>query len=210
MWKTHKKTIILTALLCLVPVIAGLLLWDRLPDRIPTHFGLSNDPNGWSSKPFAVFGIPAFIAVLELICVLCADIDPKKKNIAPKVMVPVLWMMPTLSWLVMAMSYAAALGKQWDVGTIAMVFVGLTMVVLGNFMPKAKQNYTVGIKVPWALNDEENWGRSNRVGGYCFTIGGILVVILAFAHWIWAALGVILLCVLIPTVYSYIYYRRHG
>ena len=209
MWKCHKKTIIITALLCLVPTVVGLILWDKLPERIPTHFGASNDPNGWSGKSFAVFGIPAMIAVLELLCVVIANIDPKKQNITPKVMVPVLWMMPALSWLVMAVSYAAALGKQWDVGTLCMVFVGLTMIVLGNYMPKAKQNYTVGVKVPWALNDEENWNHTNRLAGYTFTIGGVLVAVMAFFHWLWLPLAVVLLCALIPTVYSYLYYKKY-
>ena len=57
-----KKEIILSVALCLLPILLGLYWWEELPDMIPTHFDLNNQPNGWSSKPFAVFGLPAFMA----------------------------------------------------------------------------------------------------------------------------------------------------
>lgn len=52
MIKKYMKTLIATSLLCLTPIIAGVILWDRLPDTLATHFGADNTPNGWSSKRF--------------------------------------------------------------------------------------------------------------------------------------------------------------
>ena len=60
MWKKYKTTLILTTLISLFPTVIGLLLWNRMPDTIATHFGTNNVPNGWSSKTMAVIGIPLF------------------------------------------------------------------------------------------------------------------------------------------------------
>lgn len=212
MWKNHKKAIIFTALLCLLPTVAGLLLWNRLPEQIPTHFSFDNTANGWSGKAFVVFGYPALMAGVELLCVLFIDMDPKKQNINRKVFLPVLWIMPVLSCLCMSISYASALEKKLDVSLFVLMALGIIMIVLGNFMPKAQQNYTIGIKVPWALNDEENWNRTHRVAGYTFTVGGILVILAAFLHiTIWVPLAITLFSTLIPTAYSYyLYAKKHS
>ena len=39
MFKQYKKTLIAASVLTLLPVVIGLLLWNKLPDQIPTHFG---------------------------------------------------------------------------------------------------------------------------------------------------------------------------
>lgn len=65
MWKKYKTTLILTTLISLFPMVIGLLLWNRMPDTIATHFGTNNVPNGWSSKTMAVIGIPLFLAALQ-------------------------------------------------------------------------------------------------------------------------------------------------
>ena len=81
MFKQYKKTLIAASVLTLVPVVIGLLLWNKLPDQIPTHFGVDNAANGWSSKPMAVFGMPLLLLALEYFCAFFANADPKKKNI---------------------------------------------------------------------------------------------------------------------------------
>ena len=66
MWKKYKTTLILTTLISLFPMVIGLLLWNRMPDTIATHFGTNNVPNGWSSKTMAVIGIPLLLAALQI------------------------------------------------------------------------------------------------------------------------------------------------
>ena len=61
----NRKELLLTTLLCLLPIPAGALLYDRLPERIATHFDMSGTPDGWSSRAFAVFGIPLMMAAME-------------------------------------------------------------------------------------------------------------------------------------------------
>lgn len=211
MWKNHRKTVILTVLLTLLPTVVGLLLWDQLPEKIATHFGTQNQPNGWSGRGFTVFGIPAVIAALEVFCVVITDLDPKSKNIHGKAMVLVLWLMPVLSCIVMGMTYAYALNRTPDVGMICCLISAVVLIVMGNYMPKTRQNYTFGVKVPWALEDEDNWYHTHRFAGFTFTIGGVLIAVAALLRLpLWVLIVIIAAAALSPTVYSWNYYRKHG
>lgn len=136
MWKTNKGVILATALVILLPMLIGVVLWDRLPQSI-------------------------------------------------------------------------ALGVKLNMGTVCSLLLGLLFLVLGNLLPKVKQNYTFGIKLPWTLYDPENWSRTHRFGGWCMVLAGI--VLLAAAPWPtpWVMLPAILAAALAPMVYSYVFYRRH-
>ena len=84
MWKKYKTTLILTTLISLFPTVIGLLLWNRMPDTIATHFGTNNVPNGWSSKTMAVIGIPLFLAALQIFTAVFTFSDPKRPNTSPQ------------------------------------------------------------------------------------------------------------------------------
>ena len=57
------------------------------------------------------------------------------------------------------------------------MFIGL-----GNYMPKLKQNYTIGIKVPWTLNSEENWNMTHRMAGKVYVVAGVISIIIALLN----------------------------
>ena len=42
----NKRTLILTSLVILLPMFFGLALWNRLPERMPTHFNFSGEVDG--------------------------------------------------------------------------------------------------------------------------------------------------------------------
>ncbi len=100
MWKKYKTTLILTTLISLFPMVIGLLLWNRMPDTIATHFGTNNVPNGWSSKTMAVIGIPLLLAALQIFTAGFTFSDPKRQNIGPNMIRLVLWIIPVTSLIV--------------------------------------------------------------------------------------------------------------
>ena len=106
MWKKYKTTLILTTLISLFPMVIGLLLWNRMPDTIATHFGTNNVPNGWSSKTMAVIGIPLFLAALQIFTAVLTFSDPKRQNIGPKMIRLVLWIIPVTSLIICCSIYA--------------------------------------------------------------------------------------------------------
>ena len=80
--------------------------------------------------------------------------------------------------------------------------------VIGNLLPKCKRNYTIGIKVPWALKDDENWNKTHRLAGKLWVLGGAVMVVTAvFGNYI-IFFGIVLLMCVVPTIYSYLYYRK--
>ena len=213
----NPKTVAVTTLLCLVPILFGVAMWDQLPDIMPTHFGLNNEANGFMSKPIAVFLLPCIVAALELFCVVITSLDPKSENIAQKSFLPILWMMPTISWLCSVLTYGAALGYKMNIGAIMLIFLGVVFLVLGNYIPKNARNYTVGVKTPWALEDEDNWLFANRICGISMAVCGGLIALIGIIGLFLAkttvlyiiALCLILIAVLIPIVASYLHYRKH-
>lgn len=70
--KENKVLIIITTILTLLPMLAGVILWNRLPDQIATHFSSDGIPNGYSSKAFAVFLIPGVLLLVHL-CMIFYD-----------------------------------------------------------------------------------------------------------------------------------------
>ena len=75
-------------------------------------------------------------------------------------------------------------------------------------MPKVKQSYTIGIKLPWTLNSEENWNRTHRFAGGIWMLAGVLVLVGGFAEQFWLVFVALVLAVAIPTVYSYLLYKK--
>ena len=208
MIKKNLKSLIVGSVVILLPALVGLVLWNRLPEQIPTHWDAAGTVDGWSSKPFAVLGLPAIMLAAQWLCVLGTCADPKKEAHSQKVLQLVFWIIPGLTVLLGAITYAAAMGKEVRVEVVMPVVIGLVLAVIGNYLPKCKQNYTIGIKIPWTLNSEENWNRTHRFAGWLWTFSGIVLMVSGFVGGFWIFLGVVLLMVLAPMVYSYLLHRK--
>lgn len=208
MIKKNLKTLIVTSILIVLPVLAGIILWDRLPEQMATHWNAAGDIDGWTSKPFTVFGLPLILLAAQWLCVLGTLADPKKENHPTKILHLVLWIIPVLSLVLGTITYATALGKAVRVEVIMPILIGLILAIIGNYMPKCKQNYTIGIKIPWTLNSEENWNRTHRFAGWLWTFSGIVVMLTGFFGGFWIFLIIVLLMVLAPILYSYLLFRK--
>ena len=208
MIKKYKKTLILTSVVLLIPVIVGLLLWNKLPDPMPSHWNIHGEVDGWSSKPFAVFGFPCILLALHWICVLASSADPKAKDYHPKMFHLVLWICPVLSLVLNALVYTTALGYPLDVEIIMPLLVGLMFIIVGNLLPKCRQSYTMGIKLPWTLHNEENWNKPHRFAGFLWVICGVAIMLTGFLGSFWIFLPIALLMVIVPVLYSYLLHRK--
>jgi len=208
MIKRTWKTLVITSVMILLPILAGVILWDRLPEMIPSHWNAAGEIDGHSSKPFAVFGMPLIMLGFQWLCVLGTAADPKKHNHSDKILHLVLWIIPIINTLLSALTYAAALGKAVKMEMIMPVFVGLVLAIVGNYLPKCKQSYTIGIKIPWTLSSEENWNRTHRFAGRIWVAGGLLLMLTGFVGGFWIFLGVVLVMVFAPCIYSYILHRK--
>lgn len=209
MFKKHKKTLILTSIIILLPMVAGLFLWNRLPDTMATHWGTNGEPNGWSSKLFAVVGLPLFLVACQWLCMFLSAADPKKQNIlGSKMFGLMLWIVPVVSVICSTAILLEGLGIRFPVETVIPLLLGGLFMVIGFFMPSCPPSYTIGIKLPWTLADEENWRKTHRLAGGVWIIGGAMCALTALLPVPFLMIAPLAAMIIIPTAYSYLLYRK--
>ena len=208
MLKKQWKLMVITSIVILLPILAGLVLWNRLPEQMPSHWNGEGQVDGWSSKGFSVFGMPLILLGFQWVCALGTAADPKKENHPNKILQLVLWIIPILSVVLHGFTYAIAMGAGLRMEVLMPILVGVVLTIIGNYLPKCKQNYTIGIKIPWTLNSEENWNRTHRFAGWLWTAGGLLTILTGFVGgFIWF-FAIVFVMVAVPVVYSYILHRK--
>ena len=207
--KANKKELLLTSAVCLLPLLAGAILYPRLPETMATHWGFDGTANGWSSRAATVFGLPLFILALHLIC-FYAESHGTNRNMNPVLRTVMLWICPAMSLLGSALTLGTGLGYEMHISTVVPVFVGLLFLILGNYLPKIRRNRTMGIKLPWTLQSEENWTRTHRLSGFLWVLCGLVMIPLSLLRlWSGRLFGVLLVVmVLIPAIYSYALHRK--
>lgn len=209
MTKEIKRTWILTTIICLIPIIAGIMLYGKLPDQVVTHWDSAGNPNGWSSKFFGVIVFPGILLLINLIFPFLLKIDPKYSNMSEKVKCLLHWIIPIVELFACTITLTSALGVDIKTQVYAPLFCGILFMIIGNYLPKVSQSYTVGIKLPWTLDDEENWTKTHRFSGFLWVICGLIMIVSAFFE-IRRIIFMILLpvMILIPTAYSLLLYLK--
>ena len=207
MIRKHLKILIITSIVTQIPILGLLVLWNHLPEQLPFHWNLSGEVDEYAPKGVVIL-MPLILTALQWLCAVVTSADPKRANIPDKVMHLVLWIIPILSLILTAVILATALGSEIMMDRLSPILIGLGLTVIGNYMPKCKQSYTMGIKLPWTLNSEENWNKTHRLAGWLWTVGGILLTLSGFLGLTYAALPLSLILVLIPTVYSFLLYKK--
>ena len=121
------------------------------------------------------------------------------------------WIAPVISLLGCGSTYASALGQPLRIDRLAMLLLGIVFTIIGNYLPKCRQNYTIGIKIVWTLSDEENWNATHRMAGKLWVIGGVLIALGGFLPHGWAIAVMFILLIpmcVIPIVYSWQFYEH--
>lgn len=211
MLKKKRNEIIITTIISLLPLVIGLLLWNKLPDQLPVHFNYSGVADNYYPKARAVLMIGMFMPLIHLICIFGTFSDPKIKAVSDKVINLLLWIVPILSVLICFLIYGEAFGINMDVTFVMTILIGLVYIVIGNYLPKCKQNYTVGIKCPWTLNDKENWDKTHRFSSYVFMICGVILLLSLFFRnnvGSYIIVTTLIFSGILPFIYSYMFYRK--
>jgi len=212
--KRNRNIVIASCLVCLLPLVLSAVLYSRLPEQMAIHWGMDGEPNGYASRFVGAFALPLLMLVLQLLC--CAGIlhDPKKQNQSAVARTLSLWVIPVLSLIIHPITLLSALGKDIPIPVVITLLIGILFIITGNYLPKSRQNYTIGIKLPWTLSDADNWNRTHRLAGPLWIICGCLMIISLFLPnlesqlYFILVLVMMLLMVLIPAAYSFLLYRK--
>lgn len=209
--KKNKWTLIITSVIILLPIAVGVLLWDKLPEQVPFHWGINGEVDGWATKTQAVFLMPLLMLGIQWLCSFVTQLDPKKAN-SDKMQWLVLWIIPVLNLFLHVMVWLQALGREVNMVVVMPLFMGALFVIIGNYLPKCRQSYTLGIKLPWTLDNEDNWNKTHRLAGKLWVAGGLLCMPCALLSGVWSfivMMSVLVVMCAVPTVYSYRLYKKN-
>ena len=211
--KKNWKGMLLAAVIILLPMVVGVVLWDRLPDPMATHWDFEGNANGWTSRAFTVFGIPLVMLALHMVCLLVTESDRNSCGQNPKLKRIMYGVVPVVSLLLCVTIYPSALGMKLPMQTMALLFLGVMLLIVGNYMPKCTMNIWMGIRVPWTYSSEANWHATHRFAGRVYVVTGLACLCCAFipsAKLGMAVAVMVIAACLSPVVYSYLYEKRNG
>ena len=202
----------LVALLIIAPFIYGALIFPQLPSKIPTHFNIEGKADAWGG-PSSIFIGPGIMGAVSIfVYVLLSNLkkfDPKKYDEANDTLYKDFAVLTVafLSALSAIIIYSSTHADEINVGKLILPLIGLSFVGLGWYMPKFKQNYFVGFKLPWTLENVDNWNETHKVAGKIWIYGGLFQAVVTFLLPMkFGFIGFMLatgVMVIIPTVFSY-------
>ena len=209
-----RTTTIVVLLMIVLATFAGLLLWNRLPDPMASHWGSNDQVNGYISKIWGVFLLPLITLGMFLLFLIIPSIDPLKANIAQFRDVFNLF----ITLIVGFMIYLYILTLRWNLGytdfemSKAMLpAMGILFFFIGYMLRKAKRNFFIGIRTPWTLSSDYVWDETHRLGSVLFMVSGVLAFIGSFFGGMlafWFLFVPLIGSALITLVYSYVLYQR--
>ncbi|MGC8890763.1 MAG: SdpI family protein [bacterium] len=194
--------------------ILGAIFYPRLPEKVPSHWNAKGEVDQYSSRFWGAFGMPIMIALLYLGLLYIPYIDPKRENYIRfestyriiRVLIVLIF-----SILQIVLLGVVLTGKNYLISRLVPALIGVMFIFIGNFLPKVKYNWFLGVRTPWTLSNEEVWRKTHKFSGYLFVIGGLLMLLGAFLsppmNFI-VSVGGILFVSILSIVYSFYVFKR--
>ncbi|MEJ1238010.1 SdpI family protein [Chryseolinea sp. T2] len=206
---------ILAIVVSLIPFAVYAIVRPSLPDRIPIHWNVSGDVDGWTSRdqlPMFLGTMAALGFALYLLTRFMKKLDPKRsarvsETTAARIGFGIVVFMCAINCLILA----PGLGK-FNMTTTLVVMVSLLYTFLGNLMYNIKPNYFIGIRLPWTLESDDNWRRTHRLAGAVWFVGGLVSATLAMfiepKIMFIVFMSITATLVLVPGIYSFVIFRQ--
>jgi Predicted integral membrane protein len=200
--------------LIIAAVVLSIAVYSRLPANIPKHWNAAGEIDGYAPKATGAFLIPAAMLVLAGVFAALPAISPSGFEIEQRsrayraIFLTILVFMLGLHVFILL----SAMNMMRSSSVLLPLLLGALFVILGNYLPKVRRNFFIGIRTPWTLADEDVWFRTHRLGGVVFVVSGVLLMAVGpFLHGRAASIflpGLVGLAALILVVYSFVIYRR--
>lgn len=194
-----KKTRSIYYILSFIPVIISLIfsnIWEM---------GFPND---------ILITITALLNTLAIICAnkfidydfnKNSSIRIKKNYIFTKIIILII---PIVIQMILLLIKFYKINIEFNIAILSAV--GLIILITGVFLPYIEQNQTIGIKLKWTLNDNDNWTKTHSFSAYVWIIGGLAMIVGSILNNSWILFSAIAMIIFLPISYSYIYYKKNN
>jgi len=207
-----KKNLIILGLFAAIwlPVLVDLFYWNKLPEKLPTHFNAQMVPDSWSSKVVAIVILPVILTLAQGLILYLVDQNSKKYYVQNGIIYTVLTIIPILSIWINFIMISTALNNnvnRFKQPILSSLF-GIILIILGVVLKYVKTNPIIGIRLPWTISSEENWRLTNSLGSKVFIVGGIIELVVAICSSMALMIFILAIVITIPVIYSYVLYRK--
>ena len=210
----------LEAALLIAPFVALVVLWNQIPARVPIHWNLRGEIDGWASKPIGLLITPLIALLMVGLLHVVSWLDPKLRlglhqgdrmhSVLQILCVAFAGLFDTM----FAVQIAAALDRTIPAARVMQASILILFAILGNYLPNLRPNYFIGIRTPWTLESPETWRGTHRLGGRLMFFGSIFLLVLEFfvrpSVFVFLFVTFILMLVLWSFVYSWHHFRTHA
>lgn len=212
----RRPLLLFSAAVVAVMLVVSAVAWVQLPPgvQIPVHWGPDGQPDGYADKTVGLLLLPTITGLVAGLMAAIPSIEPRRANLERS------WKPYVATWigviLLMAgihvLTVAVALGSTVDLTRLVFIGTGVLFLAIGNFLPKARQNFLMGVRTPWTLTSERSWTATHRLGGRLFVLLGLVMTALGILGVGGTALVATLLAGVIGLVavlfgYSYVVWR---
>lgn len=206
-----NRNLVWVLLMISLPMAFAWYVYPTLPDSIPTHFNMKGEADHWGDRSSIFLG-PGIMAAASLfvffILTNIKKIDPKKYNLKDESIYHTFALITVafLSLISMIIVYVST-NNAISIGKLLLPALGLFFSVMGWMMPKIGQNYFAGIRLPWTLENEDNWNETHKVAGKIWGIGGLLqaigTLVVPDVYGFYIFICCIIIMVAVPIIFSY-------
>jgi len=200
----------------LATIAASAALYPQLPEKIPTHWNIRGEVDGFGTKPVGVLLLPATMLGLLGLFRILPWLSPKDFKIEPfkstyeYITTTAIGLFAYIHAVAMTATWRHVHGeKPFDMTRVLLAGMFLFFALIGNVMGKVRKNFYVGVRVPWTLASDRVWNDTHRFAAWTMVGGsviGFLIVVSGLS--MIAAIVVLAVSMLSPIVYSFVHYKR--
>ena len=209
--KVLNERLLVSSILCVLPIVIGLLMYDQIPETMPIHWDSQGNANGFMPKNIGIWAVPLFLLAIHLIVSIGTVSGRSAQSLSKMTLFVSYWSVPITSLILESTAILKAAGREVNIYQIVLTFVGILFVVAGNYMPKNQPNAIAGYRLPWTVHDVNTWKKTHLFAGKIWIVIGLVLLILSWTEIGYGALTAVLIiaALLVPTGYSFIIARSH-
>lgn len=173
-----KPIFFITNFMCLIPIVVGFILWNKLPEAIPQQYGW-NDQINWSLPKFwGIITLPLLMCITNIGLHIGIGLSKQKMN--DKVKNLTLWIIPIIALPLGIFMLLKPMGLDLDTFIVVAIILSILFIIIGNYLPKTEPNHVIGVRMPWTINNSEVWKKTHRVSGFVLVLVGFFNLIVCF------------------------------